>query len=212
MSLPQQKNLKRVKIVRFTKYLRHKFLGAVRKCYDDYNEKGGAIVRMQDANLLYFPRACIYAIYADAPAATKCALTIKSCPVCFTKVVNMSTDETCNLIYRTDNNMARKKKKLKTIMENKTTPTNRRDAAQKEARQLGIDMFTSNAFKTKPEHSQKWVFGPDPDKDSVWQSLPQVTLHGFDEGICQKLNFAMLEMAVTEAHSRLNIAATQVSI
>ena len=68
-------------------------------------------------------------------------------------------------------------------MENKTTPKNRRDAAHLTARQLGIDMFTSNAFATKPENSHKWVFGPDPDKDSVWQSLPQVTLHGFDEGL-----------------------------
>jgi hypothetical protein len=96
-------------------------------------------------------------------------------------------------------------------MANKKTPKNRRDAGRLEARQLGIDMFTSNAFTTKPENSHKWVFGPDPDKDSVWQSLPQVTLHGFDEGLCQKLNFAMLEMAVTEAHSRLNMAATEVS-
>jgi len=166
---------------------------------------------MQDANLVYFPRACIYAIYADAPAATKCALTIKSCPVCYTKEVNMATDQTCNLVYRTDKDMARKKKNFKTIMENKTSPKNRRDAGRLAARQLGIDMFTSNAFATKPENRHKWVFGPDPDKDSVWQSLPQVTLHGFDEGLCQKLNFAMLEMAVTEAHSRLNMAATEVS-
>jgi len=125
--------------------------------------------------------------------------------------VNMATDQTCNLVYRTDKDMARKKKNFKTIMENKTSPKNRRDAGRLEARQLGIDMFTSNAFATKPENSHKWVFGPDPDKDSVWQSLPQVTLHGFDEGLCQKLNFAMLEMAVTEANSRLNMAATEVS-
>jgi hypothetical protein len=123
----------------------------------------------------------------------------------------MATDQTCNLVYRTDEDMARKKKKFKTIMENKTTPKNRRDAAQLTARQLGIDMFTSNAFATKSDQSHNWLFGPKPEKDCVWQSLPQVTLHGFDEGLCQKLNFAMLEMAVDEANSRLNMAATEVS-
>jgi hypothetical protein len=50
-----------------------------------------------------------------------------------------------------------------------------------------------------------------PKKDSVWQSLPQVTLHGFDEGICQKLNFGMLEMAVKEAQGWRNLDATKVS-
>ena len=43
--------------------------------------KGGAIVRMQDTNLLYFPRTCIFAIYTDAPAATKCVLTGSVCPM-----------------------------------------------------------------------------------------------------------------------------------
>jgi hypothetical protein len=209
--LTLKKNAQRVTITRFRKQLRHKFLAAVRQCFDEYNEKGGAIVRMQDANLVYFPRACIYAIYADAPVATKCALTIKACPVCYTKEVNMATDQTNNLVYRTDKDMALKKKNFKTIMENNTTTKTRRDAGHLAARQLGIDMFTSNAFTTKPEHGHSWVFEPDPEKDCVWQSLPQVTFHGFDEGLCQKLNFAMLEMAVTEAHSRLNMAATEVS-
>ena len=97
-------------------------------------------------------------------------------------------------------------------MENKATSKQRRQIGRDTARQLGIDMFTTNAFATKPEASHKWVFGPDPDKDCVWQSLPQVTLHGFDEGLCQKLNFAMLEMAVTEALSRRNIKATEVPL
>jgi hypothetical protein len=106
--------------------------------------------------------------------------------------------------------MALKKKKYKKIMENKATSKERRQAGRDTARELGIEMFTTNAFATKPTESHKWVFGPDPDKDCVWQSLPQVTLHGFDEGLCQKLNYAMLEMAVTEAQSRLNMAATEV--
>ncbi len=49
---------------------------------------------MQDKNLLYFPRTCIYAIYANAPAATKCALTGIACPVCYTKECNMARQQT----------------------------------------------------------------------------------------------------------------------
>jgi len=202
--------MKRVAIQRFTKTLRHKLLRAVRICFDEYNEQGGAIVRMQDKNLLYFPRACIYAIYADQPAATKCALTGSSCPVCYTKQSDMASAQTRNLVYRWDADMAMKKRNYKNIIENMETRTERRQMARTNSHKLGIDMYTSNAFVTKPQDSHKWIFGPLPEKDSVWQSLPQVTLHGFDEGICQKLNFGMLEMAVTEAQRRRNMDATKV--
>ena len=195
---------------RFTKTLRHQLLAAVRQCYDEYNEKGGALIRMQDKNLLYFPRACIYAIYGDQPAATKCALTGSACPVCYTKESDMAAAQTCNLVYRWDGDMALKKKNYKKAMVNKATSKESRQMSRDNSRLLGIDMFTSNAFSTKPRESHKWIFGPNPEKDSLWQSLPQVTLHGFDEGLCQKLNFAMLEMAVTEAYMRHKMKATEV--
>jgi hypothetical protein len=113
---PFQKNMKRVAIQRFTKTLRHKLLRAVRICFDEFNEQGGAIVRMQDKNLVYFPRACIYAIYADQPAATKCALTGSSCPVCYTKQSDMASAQTRNLVYRWDADMAMKKRNYKNII------------------------------------------------------------------------------------------------
>ena len=199
-------------IKRFLKKLRHQLLAAVRICFDEYNAKGGAILQLQDARLIYFPRACIYAIYADYPAAVKCALTIKACPVCYTKECNMACEQTWNLVYRSDGDMAFKKKMFKELMENKATTKERRKTAQTQARKLGIDMFTSNAFATKAQERHKWIFGPDPEKDSLWQSLPQVTLHGFDEGLCKKLNFGMLEMAVAEGHTRLNMKATEVPL
>ena len=205
-----QKNMNRVVIKRFSKTLRHKLLRAVRICYDEYNEQGGAIVQMQDKNLVYFPRACIYAIYGDQPAATKCALTGSACPVCYTKQCDMACAQTGNLVYRWDGDMALKKRNYKNIIENKATTKERRKLGRTKATQLGIDMYTSNAFVTKPEESHNWIFGPMPEKDSVWQSLPQVTLHGFDEGICQKLNFGMLEMAVSEAQGQRNMDATKV--
>ena len=205
-----QKNRHRVVIQRFTKTLRHQLLAAVRQCYDEYNEKGGALIRMQDKKLLYFPRACIYAIYGDQPAATKCALTGSACPVCYTKECDMAATKTCNLVYRWDEDMALKKKNYKKAIENKATCKEQRQMGRDNSRLLGIDMYTSNAFSTKPSESHKWIFGPNPEKDSLWQSLPQVTLHGFDEGLCQKLNFAMLELAITEAYMRHKVKATEV--
>jgi len=205
-----QKNKNRVEIKRFLKVLRHKLLAAVRRCYDEYNAKGGAILTLQDKRLVYFPRACIYAIYADYPAAAKCALTVKSCPVCYTKECNMAIAQTWNLVYRNDGDMSYKKSMYKNVIENKDTTAVRRKTARTQARTFGIDLFTSNAFATQAQERHNWIFGPDPDKDSLWQSLPQVTLHGFDEGLCQKLNFAMLEMAVTEGNTRLNMSATEV--
>lgn len=206
-----QKNLTRVAIKRFSKTLRHELLKAVRKCFDEYNEQGGAIVQMQDKNMLYFPRACIYAIYTDQPAATKCALTGSACPVCYTRQCDMACAKTQNLVYRWDGDMALKKRNYKRTIENKGTNKEQRQMGRTNSTQLGIDLYTSNAFVTKPDESHKWIFGPLPEKDSVWQSLPQVTLHGFDEGICQKLNFGMLEMAITEAQGRRNLDATKVS-
>ncbi len=108
--------------------------------------------------------------------------------------------------------MALKKRNYKQNIENKDTPKERRQVARTNSTQLGIDMYTSNAFVTKPQESHKWILGPLPEKDSVWQSLPQVTLHGFDEGICQKLNFGMLEMAITEAQRRRNMDATKLMV
>ena len=123
----------------------------------------------------------------------------------------MACAKTQNLVYRWDGDMALKKRNYKRTIENKGTNKEQRQMGRTNSTQLGIDLYTSNAFVTKPDESHKWIFGPLPEKDSVWQSLPQVTLHGFDEGICQKLNFGMLEMAITEAQGRRNMDATKVS-
>ena len=52
---------------------------------------------------------------------------------------------------------------------------------------------------------QPWLFGPNDTLDSLFQSVPQLTLHGFDEGIATKLAWAMLEVAIHEgAKKRLS--------
>jgi hypothetical protein len=91
-------------------------LAAVRNCFDEYNKKGGAILRLQEQNLVYFPRACIYAVYADHPAAVKCTLTHSCCPVCYTRMRDMASTKTNQMVYRNDRDMAEKKRKYLNII------------------------------------------------------------------------------------------------
>ena len=41
-----------------------------------------------------------------------------------------------------------------------------------------------------------WIFGPCPIDDNLHQCLPQVTLHGMDEGLTMKLAQGILELAI----------------
>ena len=61
---------------------------------------------------------------------------------------------------------------------------------------------------TKDHHN--WIFGPDKNKDNIYQAVPQVTLHGFDEGLVQKLNYGSLEMLIKFSLEELNLPETQV--
>ena len=71
-------------VKRFQKDLRMHHIQAIRKCFETFNEKGGAIIPLQTGKSLYFPRAVVLAIYADQPAAVKCSFTGSSCPQCYT--------------------------------------------------------------------------------------------------------------------------------
>ena len=68
--------------------------------------------------------------------------------------------------------------------------------AQKEARTLGVNMAFDNPWDIGK--AEDWVFGPDPIEDNIYRCLPQVTLHGMDEGLTQKLNFVILTHAIAE--------------
>ncbi len=64
---PANKN--RVVYERFCKTLRAFCHEAILACYTEFNNAGGAMLRLQyDDRLLYFPRAVILAVYADFPA------------------------------------------------------------------------------------------------------------------------------------------------
>ena len=40
--------------------------------------------------------------------------------------------------------------------------------------------------------ADEWVFGPDAIQDNIYRCLPQVNLHGMDEGLTSKLNLIIL--------------------
>ncbi len=53
-------------------------------------------------------------------------------------------------------------------------------------------------------------FGIDRTKDNVYQNMPQVTLHGMDEGLTLKLCVGLVESAILEASERSSTTATEV--
>jgi hypothetical protein len=67
-------NQKRVVYLRFCRELRASCHATILRCYTNFNNAGGAMLRLQyDDRLLYFPRAVILAVYANFPAGIVCS-------------------------------------------------------------------------------------------------------------------------------------------
>jgi hypothetical protein len=79
------------------------------------------------------------------------------------------------------------------------------ERAVKRAKRAGVCGYTPATADDK-----NWIFGPDKDKDNIFQAVPQVTLHGFDEGLVKKMNFGALEMLVTYRMEKHGMKAAQV--
>jgi hypothetical protein len=69
-------------------------------------------------------------------------------------------------------------------------------AAIKEGQDLGVNLQFDNPWHT--QKADEWVFGPDAIEDNVYRCLPQVNLHGMDEGLTEKLNYGILLYAIAE--------------
>ena len=68
--------------------------------------------------------------------------------------------------------------------------------ANAKAKLLGVNLDFENPWHiTKPE---EWIFGPDPIEDNIYRCLPQVNLHGMDEGLTTKLNLGVLLYGIEE--------------
>ncbi len=74
------------------------------------------------------------------------------------------------------------------------------EAALKEGKDLGVNLQFDNPWHTNK--ADEWVFGPDPIEDNVYRCLPQVNLHGMDEGLTEKLNYGVLLYAIAEVGTK----------
>ena len=86
------------------------------------------------------------------------------------------------------------------------------ERAVKRAKRAGVQLdptLQCGYTPTTPD-DKNWIFGPDQDKDNIFQAVPQVTLHGFDEGLVKKMNFGALEMLVKYCMEQHGMKAAQV--
>ena len=84
--------------------------------------------------------------------------------------------------------------------------------AEKLARQLGITLNNECPWIGLPNKDGFTPFGPDGRLDNIYQSLPQVTLHGMDEGLTLKLCDGVLQTIISEAIQLRGMNVTSVRI
>lgn len=189
-------NKQQVAVKHFTLALRQHRLRAIYKCFEDFNRTGGAVVRLQHGPVVYFPKAVLLAIYADQPAATKCTLSGSSCPVCFAKAPEMSPGHVgLHILPRTDDRVRKRKRALVNMSAN----MNRKSESEKRAKEIGVfPLDIECGLQCLVDRPDLWVFGPDPEQDNAYANMPQVNLHGMDEGLTLKLNYGCLMTALAE--------------
>ena len=86
------------------------------------------------------------------------------------------------------------------------------ERAVKRAKRAGVqlDPTLQCGYTPVTADDKNWIFGPDKEKDNIFQAVPQVTLHGFDEGLVKKLNFGAIEMLVQYCMEKHGMKAAQV--
>jgi hypothetical protein len=83
--------------------------------------------------------------------------------------------------------------------------------ASKGAQLCGINMDVECAWIGPPNQDGFTPFGPDPIKDNIFQNLPQVNLHGMDEGLTLKMCVNILHATIKEAKTLHKMNTTSVS-
>ena len=83
--------------------------------------------------------------------------------------------------------------------------------AVKRALKFGINMDVECAWIGPPDNDGFTPFGPDPKQDNIFQNLPQVNLHGMDEGLTLKMCTSILNAAIKEAKDMHKMNTTSVS-
>jgi hypothetical protein len=83
--------------------------------------------------------------------------------------------------------------------------------AKEGAQSFGINMDVECAWIGPPDNDGLTPFGPDAKKDNIYQNLPQVNLHGMDEGLTLKMCTSILNATISEAIALHKINTTSVS-
>jgi len=71
--------------------------------------------------------------------------------------------------------------------------------AKQGAISYGISLDFECAWIGLPDNDGFTPFGPDAKKDNIYQNLPQVNLHGMDEGLTLKMCISILQSTIKEA-------------
>jgi hypothetical protein len=71
--------------------------------------------------------------------------------------------------------------------------------AKQGAISYGISLDFECAWIGLPDNDGFTPFGPDAKKDNIYQNLPQVNLHGMDEGLTLKMCTSILQSTIKEA-------------
>ena len=189
-------NNNRVAAKKFKKLLDHISLKAILSRYHAFNAGGGALVKLQDGEIVHFEYACIVGIYADLPAARKLLLTGSACNTCFVTKNEMG-DVNASKELRTWENMAIAEKEMRRRIAERDGET--ASEVRADARRHGIELDVENAFKT-PDGAMNLI-GPNDDLDNPFSAAPPVFLHGFEMGLLMKLVEASMLYLVKLGHA-----------
>ena len=83
--------------------------------------------------------------------------------------------------------------------------------AQRGAISFGINMDYECAWIGPPDNEGFTPFGPDVQKDNIFLNLPQVNLHGMDEGLTLKMCVSIFKATIDEAVRLHKMNITSVS-
>jgi len=115
---------------------------------------------------------------------------------------------------RTDENMHVERQLLRNYRDRRAQ-SGASTRANSLGRRLGVQLGNLSPWsnhEARLAFPSDWVFGPDPKLDSVYQCMPQVTLHGFDEGLVQKLNYGAVMTFIAHGTAVEGMNTTAVSV
>ena len=153
------------------------------------------MVQLQTGNPLHLARAVMLAICGDFPVARKTMLTGSACVQYFVPQGTMEDVDNGKAARAPRTHRAMPKRKRILLLMSTTGTTGCKERALKKARSAGMDLHFGNGVRGSDDN---WVFGPDPALDNVHLNIPQVSLHGMDEGLTSELNLGCLRAVILE--------------